>query len=243
MMLSILSGRRWMLAGLAILIAAMVGFWQTEPAPEPPAAVVHISSSPVRFGPGKWTEPPADTVTVSDVDVPRGLATTPDQRLLVNQALHEVMDFFLLSGKYGGRDVSAKALLQYFQEKLPALAYQDASQILQQYLSYMDAHDQMLAGQAFPARGSALTERDVQRMLSWLEQRTRLRQSILGMQVTQTWYDDEDAQLKQTLNYLREAAVGGEHARFARGMQYALADAGTSFQSEIQGARKNASAR
>ncbi len=177
----------------------------------------------------------------TDLGVPRGLETTPDQRLVINQALHEIIDYFLLNGEDDDRDTHAKALLQYFQGKLPPPAYQDALQILQHYLSYMDAHDQLLTGQTFSARDSELSERDVQRLLTWLEQRGRLRESLLGTQVAQAWYEDEDAQIKQTLSYLHSAAIGGGHARFARGMQDALANAGKSFQSEIQDARKKES--
>ncbi|MBR7779315.1 hypothetical protein [Undibacterium rugosum] len=238
MMSSMLSGRRWMLICLAGVIAGVLWYWQDEPEPTSPAQAKNLLSSQGRFGPGEWKSSNAGRGMYVDALVPRGLETTPDQHLVINQALHEIMDYFLLSGRDGNRDVHAKALLLYFQEKLPSPAYQDALSVLQHYLGYMDAHDQLLTGQTFPARASELNERDVQRLLTWLEQRERLRQSLLGVQVTQVWYEEDDAQLKLTLNYLRNAAISGGHARFARGMQDALANVGKSFQSVIQEARK-----
>ncbi|MES2071937.1 MAG: hypothetical protein V4488_16390 [Pseudomonadota bacterium] len=242
MMSSMLPGRRWTLTGFAVLIAVSLWYWQSEPEPAAAAPGKKVLSSPGIFGPGELRSSNSGSGMLTDLGVPRGLLTTPDQRLVINQALHEIMDYFLLNGKDGDRDTQVKALLQYFQEKLPPPAYQDALQVQQHYLSYMDAHDQLLTGQSFPARDSELSERDVQLLLIWLEQRARLRESLLGMQVTQAWYEDEDAQLKQTLNYLRNAAIGGGHARFARGMQDTLATAAKSFKSAIQDARKNENA-
>ncbi len=234
MSLSISSARSTILASSAVLVT-LLWFWLEQPEPTSFVPEKNIQLSPVRFGPGEWMTASVDEGKFSDLDLPQQLAITPDQQLLIDQTLHEVMDLFLLSEKEDNRgdrrEVNTRALRQYLQGKLPPTAYQQALQILEHYLSYMDAHDQMLTVQTLPTPGSVLGERDVQRVLTWLEQRARLRQSLLGAHATLAWYEDEDEQLKQTLSYLRDAAVSGGSPKLARGMPDALASLGRSFQS------------
>ncbi|MFZ6845038.1 hypothetical protein [Undibacterium sp. RuTC16W] len=199
-----------------------------------PAAPIPSSSS--QFGPGSWT--PAD-FRESSAGFGRFtpglmLTLTTNQELIIDQALRDTMDFFLMNDQQPSRELQLKALREYLKGNLPVPAYVQAEQLLQQYVSYMDAHDHMLTGQAFPDLGQALSEADIQRLLVWQEQRARLRQSLLGMQVTQAWYEDEDLQFKQTLDYLRNAAALGKTARLARGMQGALKNFGKSYRSLAQ---------
>jgi hypothetical protein len=50
----------------------------------------------------------------------------------------------------------------------------------------------------------AVTDADIKRISEWAVQRNRLRQSQLGEDVTQAWYQNDDASLKQALDELQQ---------------------------------------
>ena len=82
----------------------------------------------------------------------------------------------------------------------------------------MTAHDSLLARQQLAGSVSvdAMSIQDVERLNVWVEQRTRLRQSMLGPDVARAWYQDEELQLQQILSELRRrndgAAPAPDHA-------------------------------
>lgn len=216
------AGMRRKLAGLiaagGILLAAAA--YLRQPAADAPSVgtfSAHASSN--RFGPGNWIEPAPPTpppVAPLEADTlpPDGLATTADRHLVVNKALHDVIDYFLLGGLPGQRASHVAKLLAYLKASLPQAAYTEAAQIVRNYLTYLEAHDQLLARESIPAPTpeSGAPPMDLDRITAWVAQRARLRQSILGIQVAQVWYDDDEAQTQQTLLAMRQRGIGSTQA-------------------------------
>lgn len=195
---------------LALLAIYLVLPERQEPAPTAPVPQVQIGM-PVRFGPGVWTDPappsaPAPEAASIDTDAPGGLATTPDKRLVINKALKDVADYFLLGGHAGTRAAHMERLLAHLRARLPSPAFEEAAQITRNYLKYLDTHDTLLVRAAPPpvTMDSVLPSTDVERIAAWLAQRARLRQDLLGMQVAQAWFADEEAADQQLLSAMRQ---------------------------------------
>ncbi|MFD2270674.1 hypothetical protein ACFS07_04870 [Undibacterium arcticum] len=74
----------------------------------------------------------------------------------------------------------------------------------------MTAHDNLLARQqlAAPVAGTTMSPQDIGRMNTWVEQRARLRQNMLGPDVARAWYQDEEMQLQQILADLQQRNDG-----------------------------------
>lgn len=208
--------RRRTLFGLMVvagaLLAAAVYFWQPESEAAPAKKETGPSASSARFGPGAWISPGASAAEHGDgagygMPPPAGLAATADQRLQVNRALHDVIDFFLLGGRSGDRAAHTAVLREYLRSSLPAPAYDDALQVVQHYLAYMDAHDELLARLSIPtpAPGTIFSASDLERVADWLMRRSRLRQTMLGAEAAQAWYEDEETFLLSHLAEMRES--------------------------------------
>jgi lipase chaperone LimK len=174
------------------------------------------SSAPrsIRFGPGVWIEPDAATATIdepgnADTTAPGGLVITADGHLIVNKALHDVIDYFLLGGHPGERASHIAKLSAHLKASLPVIAYQDAIRIVQNYVAYLDAHDQLLARESVPATPEGIaTPMDLDRIAAWVAQRARLRQTLLGVKVAQAWFDEDEAETQQTLATMRKRSPG-----------------------------------
>src|SRR5713226_7840228 len=108
------------------LLALMV--WLKQPNHEMPLRKVLDAPSvaPIRFGPGLLTESTPATAMLpvaDDTTPPGGLETTADQHLIVNRALHDVLDYYLLGGHPGRRAAHGAQLQTYLKARLPAPAY------------------------------------------------------------------------------------------------------------------------
>ncbi|WP_245964841.1 hypothetical protein [Trinickia dinghuensis] len=121
--------------------------------------------------------------------------------MIANSALLELIDSFLLEKTDGDRADQLKA---YLKRSLPSPAYGEAMQIVERYQAYMKAHDDLLAAQHFGAIDASTV--DVERIEVWRQQRDRLRQSMLGEQVAQAWYQNDDARLDQAIAEWRQRA-------------------------------------
>ncbi len=121
------------------------------------------------------------------------------QQLVVNLALRDVIDYYLLQ-QAGEGDMGD--LKDYLKNKLPPTAYDEAVQIVDHYQAYMRAHDELLAGQDFGTQRNAAP--DLKRVAAWRTQRDRLRQAMFGDAVKQAWYQNDDAQLEQALEELEQ---------------------------------------
>ena len=200
---------------LAVIAATVVGaalvafnLGQNEPSPDSDAAPPAPPAGAV-FGPGAWTEPAADASISNQVEsnpaTPGGLAATENQELIVNSALLDVINFFLLERSDGDR---TNALRSYLKSNLPDPAYREAEQIVGHYQAYMTEYDNLLAVQNLGAQSAAMSSLDLSRIATWCEQRDRLRKNVLGDKVTEAWYQNDDAQLKQVVDELRQHRDG-----------------------------------
>ncbi|TKC86067.1 hypothetical protein FAZ69_22165 [Trinickia terrae] len=130
------------------------------------------------------------------------MAVTENHELIVNSALLDLINFFLLGQQDGDRADQLKA---YLKANLPSPANSEAVRIVGRYQAYMKAHDDLLAAQNLGDATDASTV-DIDRIAIWRQQRDRLRQSMLGAQVVQAWYQNDDAQLDQVIGEWRQRA-------------------------------------
>jgi hypothetical protein len=176
---------------------------------EPAATARHAQDV---FGPGAWTGNTAATWrTPPQIRDPEEKLGVDDRRqLLVNSALLDTINHYLLD-QAGDRDEDD--LKDYLKGKLPQTAYAQAVQIIDRYQAYMQRHDEFLAAQNLQKIDTninplALSAADIQRIAEWAVQRNRLRQSQLGADVTQAWYQNDDASLRQALDELQQRSNG-----------------------------------
>ncbi|HYD80650.1 MAG TPA: hypothetical protein VEC06_12645 [Paucimonas sp.] len=179
---------------------SMVLVWQ--PDEKSPAASLSSASASgeARYGPGLWTAAAAPTghggMTLQPPVHPN---TTADGRLVIDQTLHQVIDYFLLSGQPGDRTLHAAQLRAYLRNALPPVAAQEALQIVDRYLLYMNLHDDLLARQALPQWVDLPSAAEADRIANWVIQRTRLRQTVLGREIMQAWYAEEEETIRAGL--------------------------------------------
>jgi lipase chaperone LimK len=146
-------------------------------------------------------------------DVPGRLMINENQQLIIDSGLQEVIDYFLL--EQSGTD-SVNALQNYLKSKLPPTAYLQAMTISEHYRAYMKAHDGMLQGQNLGAEDIESRTHNIERLLTWREQRDRLRTEMLGENVVHTWYQNDDAALNEVLKELRQRyqpAIASENGK------------------------------
>ncbi|PPK42041.1 hypothetical protein B0G57_12250 [Trinickia symbiotica] len=143
-----------------------------------------------------------ESVALSD----SGLAIGEGHRLILNGALLDLIDSFLLQN---ADDDRVDQLRRYLKGKLPTAAYGEAVGIVERYQTYMKAHDDLLAAQNLGHVGDA-SAIDIDRIAIWRQQRDRLRRSILGDDIVQAWYQNDDAQLDQVLQEWRQRLEDSE---------------------------------
>lgn len=189
--------------GAAVVAACGLYIYFNAGEPVPEAKPAAAASAPAVFGPGALNAVDSgESLNKQEarplIAPPAGLAAGADGKLQVNAALHDVFDYFLL--QQTGND-QARALEAYLKSKLPPAAYTQAQDIASHYQSYMQAHDALLASQNLGAG-------DVERIASWREQRDRLRVGMLGENVVQAWYQQDDAGFAEALEQLRQRGPG-----------------------------------
>ncbi len=200
---SLSSWLRYAVPGAAVVAACGLYIYFNAGEPAPPEQKPASSPSGAVFGPGALNS--ADTGESLNkqeaqpvLAPPGGLTAGADGQLQVNAALHDVCDYFLL--QQAGNNQAA-ALQSYLKSKLPAPAYAQAQEIAGHYQSYMQAHDALLSSQN-------LGTGDAGRIAAWREQRDRLRLGLLGDNVVQAWYQDEDSRFAQAIEHLRQRGPG-----------------------------------
>jgi hypothetical protein len=191
-------------AALVVIACGLYIYFNAgDSAPEQKAA---SGSSKEVFGPGalgtsdtgESLNKQAETAAQPLISPPGGLMATPEGQLQVNSSLRDVCDFFLLQQPGNNQ---AAALQAYLKEKLPAQAAAQAQEIASHYQSYMQSHDAMLASQN-------LGTGDAERIAAWRVQRDRLRLGMLGENVVQAWFQDDDNHFAQAIEQLREHGPG-----------------------------------
>ncbi|HSY30261.1 MAG TPA: hypothetical protein VK832_22290 [Burkholderiaceae bacterium] len=198
---------------LAIFIYSQTGTEQTAPASSPAHAANDV------FGPGVLTGSDGGTSLAKQEEehyplAPGGLTADASQHLVINDALLQVINFYLLEQAPSNR---ADVLQRYLAKSLPPPAYAEAAQILAHYQSYMKAHDDLLAGQNLGGQDFGSRSRNIERLLTWREQRDRLRLNMLGDKVAQAWYQNDDLRFKEVLDELHEAASAAPPQEDQRG--------------------------
>ncbi|NVH78111.1 hypothetical protein FSB08_38040 [Paraburkholderia sp. JPY432] len=168
---------------------------QADPEPAVVSPASEARPAAAAFGPAGS---PGSSPSVGHDDA--GLAVAENHELIVNAALLDLINSFLLRKTDDDR---ADQLRTYLKSELPSPAYGEAERIVERYQAYMRAHDELLAAQhlAGATDASAL---DIELVAVWCQQRDRLRRSILGDTVVQAWYQNDDAQLDQVLQEWRQ---------------------------------------
>lgn len=194
----------------AVLVIAVINFIQPDDARALPGSASAPGATSMRYGPGLAMQPGAASATpaqaaTADTMAPDGLAITPDNHLVINRALRDVIDYFLLGGLPGERPTHIANLLVHLKKTLPSPASDDATKIARNYVAYLDEHDKLLARESLPAspQANVALALDVDRLSAWTAQRARLRQSMLGLDVAKVWFGDEEAQTQQQLADMR----------------------------------------
>jgi lipase chaperone LimK len=201
--------------GLACLMGLGMFFYFFSPSEASVATKPGKVSEPAAaFGPGVFPDPaavatnspPANPPVARDTDAPAGLETTSDKRLVLNRALRDVFDYHLTSGHPGSRPEHRDQLLKHLESTLPARAFGEAAKIVDKYIAYLDAFSQMFQQNAVPAagEGSNASPLDPERLSEYYAQRTRLRQTMLGIELTEIWFGEEEAEDRDYVTALRE---------------------------------------
>lgn len=163
--------------------------------PTPPPAM----TAPVGAGsaPPRGASLPRDRANGADIS--SDIALTDNQELIADNALHKVMDSYLLEGGDRG---GLQALLDYLNRHLPVNAAREAGRLATSYHAYLSAHDELLAVQNLGATPN------LNRLIGWQRQRQQLRDRMLGEKVSQEWFGTEEAYLTQALEELGQRRDG-----------------------------------
>lgn len=143
----------------------------------------------------------ASDSVAQDSWVPSGLEVTPDQHLVLNKDMRAVFDYFLQPADRGNRSERLKRLQSYLKAKLPPAAYDEATPIVANYARYLEALDASSINKKDPMEsGSVPTSyAGIEQLKANIAEQTRLRQSILGVSISQLWFGDEDADVQRFL--------------------------------------------
>jgi lipase chaperone LimK len=187
--------------GLACVLcaaAAAVGVaWLRDGAPQPPSA------APVKAA--SWDGPlgPGALPSSSSAGGGEAFATAPGEpplvdaagRLAVNPALHQLFDAYLKTGA-----PREEALRAYLRRRLQQPALAQAEQLAGDYLRYLRAEAGLRASERVaPPDPSGMSIAQVDQMLAWQQQRSQLRERMLGTTVAQAWFGSEDADCRTAL--------------------------------------------
>lgn len=224
----------------ALASAALIWYWQagtpadTDTAPGAAAPAWNGAVGPGTLGSAPRNAaldvdtddlPPADAFTISDAG-----------QLLANRQLRATFDYFLI--RSDGADLAARAaqLRGYLAQRLPPGAAAQAEALLAPYVSYVRAHDELLARQQLALAPGALPDaQQTERLAVWQAQRARLRQASFKPPLLQAWFGDDDDALADAVAELRSRA-GAAAAAAADGE----GDSNTLRQQRLHGATQQA---
>lgn len=188
--------------GSVFLTVLSVWYWQRAPAQDTlllqsaPNWDGPVGAGTLRAAPGEQSAP----VLFRQASSPLPLTIDADGHLKTDLALRRLIDSFLANGPLAERQQRALDLRTSLKSTLVAPASNEADHIVTIYLDYLDAQDRFLARERLPApAASGLTESGVEHLLAWQEQRRQLRQRLLGVELTQTWFATDDARCASVL--------------------------------------------
>lgn len=184
---------------VAVLIALLaVWCWPRGSAPELGPTAARGWDGPV--GPG--------VISGAAADVTHTGAASP---LIADLALRKLMDSYLRQG--GDRRAGAVQLRAHLAQKFAGPMAAEADRIVTAYVGYLETEDRLLARERFNAPGSGLSERDVERLVAWQEQRAQRRQRALGPVLAQAWFDADDDRCGAALRDWQVQHVAPDPAR------------------------------
>jgi lipase chaperone LimK len=202
--------RYWWLFACIMALFAIAAVRYTPPSDPAPAVVHAPAPRPLQLGPGQWPDAAVSSngqlpEIAADTVPPGGLAIDAAQRLVINRALRDVFDYFLLGGHPGPRSLHVQQLLAHLSSVLPPAAFNEAQRLVRNYLVYLDEHDQLLAryGAAPVYAEERLAAADFDRIDAWIAARARLRTSLLGRDAAEQWFAEEEKRERGKLAALR----------------------------------------
>jgi hypothetical protein len=127
-------------------------------------------------------------------------------RLSIDPALHRLYDGYLKNSAPRERELRALLARRLAQ---PALA--QAETLAGDYLRYLQAEAALRANTRIaPPDPSGLSAGQVEQMMAWQQQRSQLRERMLGAAVAQAWFGTEDADCRTALSDWRLAQTPAE---------------------------------
>jgi lipase chaperone LimK len=142
---------------------------------------------------------PALGIESQPIPGPR-IAVDSGGHLVPDLALRKLVDSYFDKVPAAQRQARANELRAYLKGQLKQPALADAERIVADYLTYRQLEEELLARARFTQPDpSGLTDDQVKRLLAWQQQRSQLRQRMLGGAVTQAWYEAEDANCSTAL--------------------------------------------
>jgi hypothetical protein len=116
-------------------------------------------------------------------------------RLAVDPALHRMFDAYLKNAAPREQELRA-----YLRRRLAQPALAQAEQLAGDYLRYLRAEAALRANERIaPPDPSGLNTAQIEQMLAWQQQRSQLRERMLGTAVAQAWFGLEDADCRTAL--------------------------------------------
>jgi hypothetical protein len=200
--------------GLACVVCAAAGAIGVvslrDSAPSPAAAAAKAASWDGPLGPGAL---PASSLasTAAGGD---GFAAVSDEqpmvdaagRLAIDPALHHLFDAYLKNGAPREQELRA-----YLRRRLAQPALAQAEQLAGDYLRYLQAEAALRANTRVASPDpSGLSVAQVEQMQAWQQQRSQMRERMLGTAVAQAWFGIEDADCRTALSDWRLAQTPAE---------------------------------
>ncbi|HEY8025967.1 MAG TPA: hypothetical protein VIF60_15480 [Burkholderiaceae bacterium] len=196
---------------IVALSAMMMGeYSQQADQTQPREAVDSVRTVAPLFGPGTLTHfDDAESLNMAGEKLPAYIGevsfSDENRELVVNIDLLKVLEFYLLGEQDRNRASDLGSLRIFLTDRLTAASVEKALRIATDYRSYVTQYNALLAAQNFDRRSHAMATPDVARIKAWMQLRKRLRQNMLGDEVTNAWYENGDAQLNHVLDELQEA--------------------------------------
>lgn len=231
----------WYLAA-ALAGVGVVCYLQAGAPDEPRRAPAADAGWNAPIGPGRMGGAPRHAAPELDADEPPpgdNLSIDAAGQLQPSLQLRVLFDYFLIRGDGASLAARADQLRAYLARQLTGPAGAQAEALLQTYLGYVRAHDELLAHQQLALAPDALPDtQQLERLAVWQAQRARLRQGSFSPALLQAWFGGDDSALADALAELR--ARHGDTADNAGNDSEAEADTNTLRQRRLHGAAQQA---
>jgi lipase chaperone LimK len=150
---------------------------------------------------------PAADLSADEAQAPAGLSTDTAGRLLPDQPLRMLFEYFLVRSEGADLDARAARLRAHLARQVRGPALEQAIALTGQYVAYVRAHDELLSGQHIALAAGALPgEQQLDQFDVWQQQRARLRRSGFGPALADLWFGVDDAALRDAIAELRTRA-------------------------------------